>query len=81
MTCLSYLWHLAVEDRKHDDLSVLSVGSSCRGQEARLPVCPICGIMLLRTGSMMTCLFYLWDQAVEDRKHDDLTVLSVGSRC
>ena len=65
MTCLSYLWDHAVEDRKHDDLSVLSLGSCC----------------LLMTGSMMTCLSYLWDHAVEDRKHDDLSVLSVGSLC
>ena len=65
MSCLSYLWDHAVEDRKHDDLSVLPVGSHC----------------LLRTGSMMTCLSYLWDHTVEDRKHDDLSVLFVGSRC
>ena len=28
---------------------------------------------------MMTCLSSLWDHAVEDRKHDDLSVLSAGS--
>ena len=65
MTCLSYLWDHAVEDRKHDNLSVLSVGSRC----------------LLRSGSMMICLSSLWDHPVEDRKHVDLSNLSVGSRC